>query len=71
MFNNWLPLGVAVLATVLVTEGVTMSVIMWDIVVTEDDAVVVAMLDDIIAIIEPKNTGVTIIIQIYVHYVTS
>ena len=65
MYNNWIPLGVAVLATVLdivVTE--------LDIVVTEGVAVVVAMLDDVIAITKSKNTGVSIIIYRYM-YVTS
>ena len=70
MYNNWLPLGIDVLAAILdvvVTEGVTMpvcSVVMWDVVETEDVAVVVAMLDDVIAITKSKNTGVSIIIQI-------
>ena len=58
MYNIWIPLGVAVLATVL------------DIVVTEGVAVVVAMLDDVIAITKSKNTGVSIIIYRYM-YVTS
>ena len=43
MYNNWIPSGVAVLATVL------------DTVVTEGVAVVVAMLDDVIAITKSKN----------------